>query len=522
VPIETIAALLAARTEDAANSVAIVSDAERITYAELDRRSALITAEFIRRGVDKTHRVGLLMANGLDWALVAYALMRIGAVLVPLSTLLRPRELQQQLATAGVRRLIVGDSHHGRDYRADLAQLDRDALPSLNEVWWWSELKPQVPETADLSMVRAFEARLRPADDMVVMFTSGSRGTPKGVIHTHGGALRATAAGLVARCIDRSTRLYLPMPFFWMGGFGTGLIASLIAGATLLTEAQPEPGRTLRFLAQEKATLFRGWPEQALQLAAHPDFAATDLSALKPGSLDAVLPPPLRSAPGARANLFGMTESFGPYSAWPLDQDLPKDGWGSCGKPFEGMNVRIVDPANGAVLPAGEVGSIQLSGHNILRGICEREREEVFTRDLWYDTGDLGRLDADGFLFFAGRSDDMFKVKGATVYPSEVEDALAAVPGVGRAFAAEITVDGATAVGAAVLPDAGAALDLRTLAEAARQRLSAFKLPVRWVILASVDDLPKTDTGKIDKPRLRALLEAGAPAPARAASPTPG
>ena len=217
------------------------------------------------------------------------------------------------------------------------------------------------------------------------MFTSGSRGAPKGVIHTHGGALRATAAGLDARRVGRGERLYIPMPFFWMGGFGGGLMTVLLAGATLLTEADPEPATTLRFLERERVTLFRGWPDQAARLAAHPDFGAVDLGSLGDGSLPALLPPERRPAPGGRANLFGMTESFGPYCGDRLDTDLPDSKRGSCGRPFDGVEVRVVasgreadaavdplagDLADGAAdAPAGEVGEIWLRGPNLLRGI---------------------------------------------------------------------------------------------------------------------------------------------------------
>ena len=105
---------------------------------------------------------------------------------------------------------------------------------------------------------------MRPADDLVIVFTSGSRGTPKGVIHTHGGALGATQSGLGVRGLDAGDRLYIPMPFFWVGGLGTGLLSALVAGATLITERQPEAAATLRLLERERVTLFRGWPDQAV------------------------------------------------------------------------------------------------------------------------------------------------------------------------------------------------------------------------------------------------------------------
>src|SRR6185503_13349654 len=112
-----------------------------------------------------------------------------------------------------------------------------------------------------------------------------------GVIHTQGGALRATAAGLDARCIGAGERLYIPMPFFWTGGFCGGLLSVWLAGATLLSESTPEPASTIRFLERERVTLFRGWPDQAARIAAHPSFAAADLRSLRPASLPAVLPP---------------------------------------------------------------------------------------------------------------------------------------------------------------------------------------------------------------------------------------
>jgi acyl-coenzyme A synthetase/AMP-(fatty) acid ligase len=326
---------------------------------------------------------------------------------------------------------------------------------------------------------------------MCVLFTSGSRGAPKGTIHTHGGALRAVASGLDARRIGPGERLYIPMPFFWTGGFAGGLLSVLVAGATLVTEAIPEPGRTLDLLERERVTLFRGWPDQAAALAAHPAFAGADLSSLRPGSLAAVLPADRRPAPGARANLFGMTESFGPYCGDRLDVDLPPDKQGSCGRPFAGIEVRIAD--------AGGTGEIQLRGPNMMRGICGRDRSTVFTADGFYPTGDLGRLDEDGYLWYSGRVDDMFKVKGATVYPSEVEAALRSLPGVSQAFVAE--VDGQ--VGALVVSQ----LDAAALADAARARLSSFKVPTVWRVITDPDAVPRSGTGKVDKPALERALQ---------------
>jgi acyl-CoA synthetase (AMP-forming)/AMP-acid ligase II len=380
-------------------------------------------------------------------------------------------------------------------------------LPLLRHVWPLGKIPT---EAVDLSLVNALEAAVRPADDLVVLFTSGSRGTPKGVIHTHGGGLRAVASGLDARCVTSTERLYIPMPFFWTGGFSSGLLTVLVAGATLLTEATPEPEATLSLLEREKATLFRGWPDQAARLAAHPRFAEADLASLRGGSLPAVLPPSLRSAPGARANLFGMTETFGPYCGARADIDLPAGKYGSCGRPFDGFEVRIVDPETELARGAGVPGEIWVRGKNVMRGICGRTRDQTFTVDGFYRTGDLGVLDDDGYLWYRGRLDDMFKVRGATVFPTEVEGALRRIEGVRQAFVTDVrSDDGDVQVGALVV----GARDVADLAMEAKSILSSFKVPTLW-LLASADEVPMTATAKVDKSALQELLRSKGNQPA--------
>ena len=250
-------------------------------------------------------------------------------------------------------------------------------------------------------------------------------------------------------------------------------------------------------------TLFRGWPDQAARLAADPEFATADLSSLGPGSLPAVLPADQRPAPGARANLFGMTETCGPYAGARLDLDLPEPAHGSCGKPFDGVEVRIVDVETGAPRAAGDAGEMRVRGRNVMRGICGRTRDATFDADGYYPTGDLGALDADGYLWFRGRPDDMFKVKGATVYPVEVEAALRAVAAVQQAHVTNVVdEDGTDEVGALVVSSE----TIDVLVAGVRERLSAFKVPTRWVVTTSVDTVPMTATSKVDKAALQDLL----------------
>lgn len=490
---DTIDELVRLHAAHAADKPMVIDTDNRVTYAELDVATRDLAAAFVAAGVGKGNRVGLIMPNCVQWVQIAVALTRIGAVLVPLSTLLQTPELVAQLRVASVQHLVAIQEFRGHRY-LDVVQSRRSDLPALRDVWDADDL----PQSASDTPFDAITATVTPSDTLAVMFTSGSSGPPKGVVHSHGNALAAVRSGLAARCINTDTRLYLPMPFFWVGGFGSGVLSALLAGATLVTEQIPRPETTLRLLERERVTLFRGWPDQAAALARQTDSVTADLSSLRPGSLEALLPADQQAEPGARAKLFGMTESFGPYCGYAADTDMPRSAWGSCGKPFDGMEVRIVDPDDGMPVARGTIGMIQLRGPHVMRGICRRSRDDLFTADGFYPTGDLGHLDDDGFMFYHGRSDDMFKVSGATVYPSEVEDALRTIDGVAGAFVTD--VDGA--VGALVVSDV-ATDELR---DATRKRLSAFKVPTVWLAVDSDDAVPRKATGKVDVPRLRELL----------------
>ncbi|OBA63279.1 AMP-binding protein [Mycobacterium sp. 1100029.7] len=498
---DTIDHLVRLRADRDADTPMVIDPASRLSYRELDLTTTELAAAFVEQGVGKGTRVGLIMPNCARWVQIAIALTRIGAVLVPLSTLLKAGELTAQLRAAAVQFLVSVEQFRGHRYLDDV-HVARSDLPALRQVSSTDQLDVTGTDRAR-RLVAAMAETVTPADPLVIMFTSGSSGTPKGVVHSHGSALGAVRSGLAARCITAGTRLYLPMPFFWVGGFGSGILSALLAGATLVTEEIPRPETTLRLLERERVTLFRGWPDQAEALARHASSAGVDLSALRPGSLEALLPPEHRAAPGARATLFGMTEAFGPYCGYPADTDMPASAWGSCGKPFAGTEVRIVDLDSGGPVAAGTSGMIQIRGPHTLRGICGRSREDLFTVDGFYPTGDLGHLDEDGFLFYHGRSDDMFKVSGATVYPGEVERALRTIDGVDNAFVTNVPRAGANRVGAAVVCRE---LTTEQLRGSARALLSAFKVPAVWLLLDSDDDVPRGGTGKVDIRRLREML----------------
>ncbi|HZU49126.1 MAG TPA: class I adenylate-forming enzyme family protein, partial [Mycobacterium sp.] len=241
----------------------VVDPDTRLTYGELDASTRVLAAAFVDAGIGKGTRVGLIMPNCASWLQVAIALTRIGAVLVPLSTLLQPRELLAQLRVASVQFLVTVDEFRGHRYRDELrselgspqlgdGQLRCPELPALRHIWTADRLAELAASDAATSIIEPLTRTVTASDLFVIVFTSGSSGPPKGVMHSHGSALGAVQSGLASRCIDSETRLYLPMPFFWVGGLGGGVLSALLAGATLVTEEIPRPQTTLRLLERER------------------------------------------------------------------------------------------------------------------------------------------------------------------------------------------------------------------------------------------------------------------------------
>jgi acyl-CoA synthetase (AMP-forming)/AMP-acid ligase II len=266
----------------------------------------------------------------------------------------------------------------------------------------------------------------------------------------------------------------------------------------------------LKLLSDERVTYATGFPHVGPALASHPDFATTDLSSLRDGYQPALLPPDRRPAdPALRVAQLGMTETCSSHTWWPPMEQVTPDKRGSLGVSGPGFEHKVVDEDGREVEP-GTIGEICVRGTALMRGMVRRTREDVVDRDGWYHTGDAGSIDADGHLYFAGRTDDMVKTSGANVAPVEVEGILNAMDDVRVAYVVGVPdPDKGAVVTAAVVFAPGRSADPGDLTRRCRDQLAAYKVPKRWLLLEDAEPLPYTSTNKIDKRRLVELVERG-------------
>jgi acyl-CoA synthetase (AMP-forming)/AMP-acid ligase II len=507
----------------------LVTDNERLTFGEADTASLDLADALLASGVGKGTRVGILFPNCAQWLICWLAVARIGALTVPLSTFAPGAELGRLLRHTDVQVLLMGRAITERD----LVERITYALPGLDcggpaiaeptvpylrriNVWprcerAWASPWPSRAESA-VPLACSAEEEVRPADDLVVVTTSGTTALPKSVVHTHGSLVRHAYILARHRGVNSTDRIYSPMPFFWVGGLTMVVLQALSTGAAILAQDVFEPGSTLALLERERATFISCWAQASQAMADHPDFAKRDLSSVRGGTMLQALPPDRRpSEPDLTPNLLGMTETGGPHTMVEVpDTPLPPELRGSFGIPLPRVvQHRIVDPASGVEAAAGDEGEIQVRGQILMSGVYKQERHEVFTADGWYDTGDRGWFDDAGHLHFTGRATALIKTAGSNVSPAEVESVLDAMPGVLHSFVVALPhpVRGEV-VAAAVVPADGAPLSVETIVAHARRNLSTFKVP-KVIRLVAESDLPMLPTGKVDRRGLVRLLTAG-------------
>jgi acyl-CoA synthetase (AMP-forming)/AMP-acid ligase II len=531
----TVGGLIRSKAARDPERVFIAKDAVRLSFGEAERRSRKLARGLLAAGAGKGTRVAILLPNGPDWVLAWLAAARIGALVVPLNTFYQARELGFVLRHADVQMLLTAARFLNNDYLERLekfapelaghgaAPLSLRALPYLREVRVWEgegrerawtsggaaalEALADASPAIDDALLAEVEREVRPADPLVVIYSSGSTADPKGAVHTHGTVLRHAHNLNGFRDLLPEDRIYSPMPFFWVGGLVFTLVSTMHVGARLYCQDVFDPGKTLDLIERERITMVAGWPHFGAAMAAHPSFASRDLSSIRGGNMYALLPDSARPKdPELRSNSLGMTETCGPHTYDNMDGDLPEKLRGSFGRTVPGATHKVVDPETGKTLGPGEFGEICVRGYSVMQGLYKVEREDAFDADGYYHTGDAGYFDAEGHLFFKGRLGEMIKTGGANVAPRELELLMAAMPEIVSAHAVGIPHPerGENVAVAAVLRE-GARLDAATLHARLKEELSAYKLP-RHVFFVTSGEIPMTDSGKLDRRKLRDAL----------------
>ena len=281
------------------------------------------------------------------------------------------------------------------------------------------------------------EDDVTPADPMLITYTSGSTGEPKGVVHGHGPLLRHARNLAAMSGIGPADRIWTPMPLCWVGGFAFTLLRALSVGGAFVTQDRMDAGDALALLERERVSCVSAWPSIGATLSAHPDFAEH-----RPVGAAArhVLGGPGTRAPTGRPrprrhvarHVRDRRARTRSGRSRRTSHGTTEEYRGTFGHEVPGVSHRIVD-ADGNDVDEGVEGEVWVRGYSVMLGLHKRERADVFDADGWYHTGDRG-LFRDGWFFFTGRQSDLIKTKGANVAPAEVETALVSLDGVTAAF----------------------------------------------------------------------------------------
>jgi fatty-acyl-CoA synthase len=460
-----------------------------LRYAELWDRIVSATQALAARGVAKGDRVAFLGYNHPDMLVLLFALSRLGAILVPLNWRLAAAEHRVIVADCDPR-LLVCEAEFSSTARAL-------GVPLLVLGANWEAAGSAAVDGAD-------------SDDLLVVYTSGTTGKPKGAVLTQSALMWNALNGIHAHDLSQADHVLSPLPLFHVGGLNNQTLPALLAGATVTLHRRFEPGLWLADVAARRPTVSILVPATLQAVIAHPDWARTDLSSLKmmnTGSM--VVPDSLIRAFHARGipvgQIYGSTETA-PIAAVLLKEDAMSQV-GSAGKAALHCEVKIVAGEDGAEAAPGVVGEIWVRGPNVMRCYWnDPEATQAAFHEGWFKTGDLARRDENGFLRVAGRSKELIISGGENIYPAELENVLADCSDI-----AEHAVIGiedpkwGEAACACIVRKPGAALDETRVLALFQDRLARFKHPRRVVFL---DALPKNALGKVQKPELKKALAA--------------
>jgi long-chain acyl-CoA synthetase len=470
--------------------VAVRLDDAELTYRQLEGATAHLAGLLAEHGFSRGDRVGIMLPNVPHFPVCYYGVLRAGGVVVPMNVLLKKREVAFYLEDPGAKLLFAWegfaeDAQAGAEVAgAECILVEADGFVELVGA---AEAITEVADTAD-------------DDTAVILYTSGTTGKPKGAELTHVNLTRNAEASRGLFDLGSDAVVLGALPLFHSFGQTCGMNATLGGGGTLTLIPRFDPGKALEILQRDQVNIFQGVPTMYGAILHHPEHEQYDVSSLRVcASGGSAMPVELMRG---FEDAFGCTvlEGYGLSESSPVASFNHPDRErkpGSIGTPIKGVEMQVVDD-DGHEVDQGEVGEIVIRGHNVMKGYWNRAEEtEETIRDGWLHTGDMGRVDEDGYFFIVDRKKDLIIRSGYNVYPREVEEILYEHPAVREAAVVGIPHDEyGEEIGAAVALKDGEEVGEDELRDFIKEQVAAYKYPRRiWF----VDELPKGPTGKILK-----------------------
>ena len=496
----------------------------RWTFAELDARVDAVAKGLLALGIAPGDKVALWMVNRPEWIDVMFAVMKIGAVLVPVNTRFRTEDMAYVLGQSDAAAVILAERSGPVDYLA----LMREVVPALGarpaprfpclrhivvlsdradaDSVGWREMLEGGRRVSD-DTLRGRASQVDPEQSAFILYTSGTTGFPKGAVHNHR-MIRNTWDHGDRMGITVNDVILMYLPLFHAFGFIEGPLMSMIRGARVVLTEAFDAGHCLDLIASEKATIIHGFDTHYKELLEAQEGRPRDVSSVRTGICGTGMSSAIPIARRARqtfGNLmtgFGMSE-VGIGVTFSFLDSTEEQCVEANGYPGAGYEVRIVDPETGADQPVSVPGEILVRGYMVTQGYYKRPEETARAIDEggWFHTGDMGLLRPDGHMRFLGRYKDILKIGGENVDPMEVEAFLMSHPAIDVAAVVGLPDARLSEVAVAFVQLApGCTLVEREVIEHCRGRVASFKIP-RHVVF--VDEFPMTSSGKIQKVKLR-------------------
>jgi fatty-acyl-CoA synthase len=490
-----------------------VPTGRRWTYQRLDADTDALARGLLAAGIAVGDRVGIWAPNCAEWVLLQFATAKIGAILVNINPAYRGHELDFVLRQSGVRLLVSAESFKTSDYRAMIGEV-RDGLAGLERVIFlgtleWDELL-LAGSGGNGGALPQREAELAFDDPINIQYTSGTTGFPKGATLSHHNILNnGFFIGEMCRYTEQD-RVCIPVPFYHCFGMVLGNLAAVTHGACIVIPAPGfDPAATLQAAQDERCTSLYGVPTMFIAELALPGFPGYDLSSLRTGIM-AGSPCPVEVMKRVVSEMhmsevtiaYGMTETS-PVSCQTRPDDDTERRVSTVGRVHPHVEVKIIDPETGRVVPRGEPGEMCTRGYSVMLGYWDEPAKtaEAIDAARWMHTGDLAVMDAAGYLNIVGRIKDMVIRGGENVYPREVEEFLYTHPAI-----EDVQVVGVPdakygeELCAWVKVRAGSELTEEDVRAFCVGKIAHYKVP-RYVRFTQ--DFPMTVTGKVQKFKMR-------------------